>query len=329
MGAETGVISTRRSALALGLGLATAGLLAACGQPADKGLRFRIGYQKNGLLLVTKTRGTIEARMKAVGVDRVEWIEFASGPPLLEALAVGSIDFGSTGDAPPVFAQAAGADLLYVAAMPISGKGAAILVPKTSTAKSVADLKGKKIAFTKGTSAQNFAEVALKAAGLSVTDVEVANLSPADGAAAFAKGALDAWVIWDPYYALAERDQGARVLLTAEGVTASSSFFLARRAFAEANPTVISAALDEMVVSAAWSAANVDEVAKIMADATGIDQSIQKIAALRESLNIAPLSETVLANQQALADRLYASKAIPKKVVIGAAVWKTSWAPKQ
>src|SRR5690606_24515199 len=110
---------------------------------------LRIGYQKYGTLVLLKAKGTLEKRLAEQGVE-VKWTEFPGGPQLLEGLNVGSVDFGVTGETPPVFAQAAGADLLYVAHEPPEPTGEAILVPKDSSIKSVAELKGKKVALNKG-----------------------------------------------------------------------------------------------------------------------------------------------------------------------------------
>ena len=93
----------------------------------------RIGFQKYGKLVLLKSKGTLEEKLKAVGY-KVVWTEFPSGPPLLEALNVGAIDFGNTGEAPPIFAQAAGAPIQYVAYEPPAPKGEAILVPKDNEA---------------------------------------------------------------------------------------------------------------------------------------------------------------------------------------------------
>ena len=151
---------TRRDLLmsAAGLALAAAPPAWAAGVPGE----LRIGFQKNGAILVAKQQGAIERRLSALGVGAVKWIEFPAGPPLLEALSVGSIDVGATGDTPPIFAQAAGADLLYVARIPASGS--AILVPESSPLRSLADLKGTRVAFTKGSSSHNVTVEALKKA---------------------------------------------------------------------------------------------------------------------------------------------------------------------
>ena len=148
---------------------------------------LRIGYQKYGTLVLLKAKGTLEKRLAEQGVE-VQWTEFPGGPQLLEGLNVGSIDFGVTGETPPVFAQAAGADLLYVAYEPPAPTSEAILVPKDSPIKSVKDLKGKKVVLNKGSNVHYLLVRALEDAGLKYSDIQTIFLPPADARAAFERG---------------------------------------------------------------------------------------------------------------------------------------------
>ena len=163
---------------------------------------IRIGYQKAATILYAlKAKGELEKTLKASGAS-VTWTEFPAGPPMLEALNVGSIDFGYTGEAPPVFAQAAGVPLVYVAYDPYGPKAEAILVHKDSPIKSVADLKGKKVAFAKGSNTNYLIVKALQKAGLKYTDIKPTFLAPADGRAAFEGKNVDAWAVWDQLFIL-------------------------------------------------------------------------------------------------------------------------------
>ena len=172
---------------------------------------IRIGYQKYGTLSILKSRGSLEQRLASQNIS-VQWLQFPAGPPLLEALNAGSIDFGHTGEAPPIFAQAAGAPLVYVANEPPNPKGEAILVPKDSPIQDVAGLKGKKVVFNKGSNVQYLVVEALTAAGLKYSDIKPIYLPPADARAAFEQGGVDAWAIWDPFLTVAKRATNARVL---------------------------------------------------------------------------------------------------------------------
>jgi len=117
--------------------------------PATATTQLRIGYQKYGSLAALKARGTLDKRLAAQGI-KAQWVEFPAGPQLLEGLNVGAIDFGTTGEAPPIFALAAGAPLVYVGYQLPSPAGEAIVVPKNSPLRSVTDLRGKRVALNKG-----------------------------------------------------------------------------------------------------------------------------------------------------------------------------------
>ncbi|MGE0716135.1 MAG: PhnD/SsuA/transferrin family substrate-binding protein, partial [Alphaproteobacteria bacterium] len=182
----------------------------------------RIGYQKEGILAVVKQRGAIEARLAKLGVRKVRWVLFKYGMPMMEALGAGSIDIASVGDTPPVFAQAAGMNVLYVAAAPAAQN--AILVAPRSPLRSAADLRGRKVALVRGSSSHNFTIQALKAAGLQFADIVPTFLDPADAERALMRGDVDAWTVWDPYIALAELRHKVRAIATNETIYPSSSF---------------------------------------------------------------------------------------------------------
>lgn len=184
---------------------------------------FRIGYQKPSALFLLKSRGELEKRLAPLGVT-VHWAEFPFGPPppMLEALNAGRLDYAFTGETPPVFAQAArGASLVYVAQEPASPRSEAILVPRTSALRTLADLKGKRIAVAKGSNAHYRLIRALVTIGLSLGDIQPVYLAPADARATFERGAVDAWAIWDFYLAAAEIQLGARSLVRAGSARAA------------------------------------------------------------------------------------------------------------
>ena len=288
---------------------------------AGKVRELRFGYQRSGTLLIAKQQGVLESRLKPLGVE-VKWVEFSFGPPLLEALNVGSIDYGTTGDTPPIFAQAARAKLLYVAAVEAAGSGAAILVPPGSTLQTLADLKGKRVGFARASSAHNLTIAAVEKAGLSWSDITPVQLAPADARSAFDSGALDAWTIWDPYFAAAETRAGVRILATARGIAKQNAFFLGNTDYVRANPEIIRAANEELAKVALWAEANRDAVARVLAEATGIDLAAWQRAVQRTDYRVAPLGEGVLEEQQRVADRFHKLGLIPNKVAVRDIVWK-------
>ena len=313
---------SRRDTLRLFAGAAAVAALPALPSRAATG-EFRIGWQKGGVFALAKANGAIEKRLAPLGIT-VSWNEFTSGPPLLEALGANALDFGSTGDVPPLFAQAAGGDLLYVAATKGAIDGSAIVVKTDSPIQTLADLKGKKIAFKRGSSAHNFAVKAFRTVGLTANDVEALDLGPPDAAPAFANNQVDAWVIWDPYYAIVQQQPDTRVLATTEGIVDSWGYYLANGGFARANSNVLVEVIDELGKVGAWAQAHLDETVGDISKITGIPVDIQKVALTRKGANlgaIQPLDDTVLAYQQSLADEFYGLGIVPKKLDIGSAFW--------
>jgi len=314
------VTTTRRrvtallGSLAVGLGLGTGALA----QDAPK--EFRIGYQKVGLIVVARQQGLIEKRLASQSIP-VRWVEFQAGPPLLEALNAGGIDFGYTGDAPPIFSQAAGGNLVYVGAAAPTRDGEAILVKANSPIRTVADLRGKTVAVGRGTSSHNLLIAALEKAGLSFSDVKPAYLLPSDAGSAFANGSVDAWVIWDPYLALAQSRGETRVLANAGQTHDASSFFLANRTFAEKYPGPVSGALAGLSEAAGWAREHRDEVAHALASVTGVPYPVQKVAADRTEFAVRPLTDEILTAQQTTADRFTRLGLIPRPIKVRDIVW--------
>ena len=161
--------------------------------------RIRIGYQKSGAFLLLRGEGALEKKFDALGF-KVEWKEFPSGPPLLEALNAGSIDVGHSGDAPLIFAQFSGVPFKYIGTTSPAEASAGIVVAKDSPIRTLQDLKGKRLAFTKGSSSHYLVAKALAEAGLTFEDIKPVYLQPAEARAAFQSGSVDAWAIWDPFF---------------------------------------------------------------------------------------------------------------------------------
>jgi sulfonate transport system substrate-binding protein len=281
--------------------------------PAPK--EVRIGYQKYGTLTLLKGRGTLEKRLLEKNIA-VKWTEFPAGPQLLEGLNVGSIDFGTVGEAPPIFAQAAGANLVYVGNEPPSPGSEAIVVPKGSTLRSLADLKGKKIALNKGSNVHFLLVKALEKAGVAYADIQPVYLPPADARAAFERGAVDAWVIWDPFLAAAEKQLGARVLVDGKGLVANHQFYLAARGFAEQHPELVRIVLDELAKVDEWGRTHQQEVSTILAAQTGLPADVVALAAQRYAYGVKPVTPEVLKAQQNIADAFHTLKLIPKPIVV-------------
>ena len=274
---------------------------------------IRIGYQKNGPLIILKSLGTLEERLEEIGFT-VEWNEFQAGPALLEALNAGSIDLGRTGNSPPIFAQAADAPLVYVAAGKSKFKGSGILVPEDSPIKSLEDLKGKKIGFAKGSSSHFLLVKALESAGISYNEITPAYLQPGDARVAFEQGNIDAWVVWDPYTASAQVSSNARMIVNGEGFTTDRDFFLATKDFASKHKEVLDIVIEEVQKSSDWANQNHDKLIPMLSDALKIDEASIKMAVERRVFGVDELSPDIMGEQQMIADTFYELEIIPKKV---------------
>jgi sulfonate transport system substrate-binding protein len=294
------------------------------GQSAIAADQVRIGYQKSSTLTaILKTNGELEKALAPLGVQ-VSWHEFTSGLPLLEAINTGNIDFGAdVADTVPLFAQAAGAKLAYIAEEATSPTAQAILVSAESPIKSIADLKGKKVAVTKGAGSHFLLLAALAKAGLSFKDILPAYLNPADGRAAFIGGNVDAWVAWDPFLTSAIRQSNARVLLDGSGGLASyKRYYLSSAAFADRRGEVLNAIFRKLDETGRWVKANPADAATLLAGLWGIDAATIEQANSHRSYKVGVVTPPGLSEQQRIADAFFAEGLIPVKVdAADAQIW--------
>lgn len=287
----------------------------------NKGVVVRIGYQKAATILnALKNRGSLAQTLTAAGAS-VTWAEFPAGPPMLEAMNAGSIDFGYTGESPPIFAQVAGNPLVYVAYDPWSPKAEAIVVPKNSPIKSVAELKGKRVAFAKGSNTNYLVVKAIEAAGLNYGDIQPTHLSPADARAAFEGGKVDAWAIWDPYLAAVEHDLKVKTLTDATNLAPNRGYYLASQKFVDSHPELLKTLLDEVSKVDKWATNNSQEVAKFLEPELGIAAAALEIAEKRRKYGVLPLTDEVITQQQNIADTFHKIKLIPKQIQVKEIVW--------
>ena len=300
---------------------ATTGCSQSSGEdPGTSPKRIRIGYQKSSALLnLLRDRKLLEARLAPQLT--VEWTEFSAGPQLLEGVNVGSIDFGHGGEAPPVFAQAAGVPMLYVAAEQHGPNAEAILVRRDSPLKSVVELKGKRVALNRGSNVHYFLVKALESAGLDYDAIEAVYLTPADARAAFESGSIDAWAIWDPYYALVEGTGECRLLVDGTGLVENRGFFYAARDFVSRQPDAIRTVIAELATIADWAAAHRPEVASFLAKQLGMDLAVLEACEHRRHYGLRPIDEAVVAYQQNVADTFLRVGLIPQPIRVADAIW--------
>lgn len=302
----------------LSASLATIMMLTGCSKPQES-TTLNIGFQKYGVLPIIKARGDLDKALKEKGVD-VKWVEFPAGPQLLEGLNVGSVSFGESGEAPPIFAQAANSNLVYVANQPAAPLAEALIVPKDSAIQSVQDLKGKRVVLNKGSNVHYLLLKVLEANHLKLDDIQVVYLPPADARAAFEKGAVDAWVIWDPFFAAAEKQLNAKVIATGQNVVNNHQFYLADRKFAEQHPDVLKVVVNELNTTTQWVSQHQTDAAKLLEKPTGLPLDVLNTSISRMGFGVSPISNDVVKKQQDVADAFYQQKLIPNKINIQAAV---------
>lgn len=292
----------------------SSGLVRAQGKPETL-QTLRIGLQKSSTLTtVLRTRGTLEQLLTPLGV-KVTWHEFTSGLPLLEALNLGNIDVSAdVADTVPVFAQAAGANLTFVAQESPSPSAQAIVVRADSPIKTVADLKGKKIGFAKAAGVHYLLIAALEKAGLAFKDIEPAYLTPADGRAAFERGAIDAWVVWDPFLAAVQKQSAVRVLADGRDLASYQRYYLAGTPYAQARPDVLRVFFSELQKAGVWVKQSPKDAAALLAPVWGLDASVIELANSRRSYEVRAVVPSALAEQQRIADAFFAEKLLPKRV---------------
>jgi aliphatic sulfonates family ABC transporter substrate-binding protein len=283
---------------------------------------LRVGFQKGeGLLMSAKAIKALETALGPKGYA-IEWIEFQFGPPMLEAMRVGSIDVGAVGDTPPVFAQAAHADLLYIGAE--LGPPQSVLLPPGSKIETLADLKGKKLAFGRGSSGHHFALLVLEKAGLRYDEIEPIYLGPADAGAAFERGAIDAWSIWEPYASLFNTRPGVRTLTTNTEIGQQFSFFLGNGPFVRANPGLTSSVLDAFTTAGVYAKGHREEVAGILGAATGIAPDVWSRGLAQDPFQVLRMDDAITRSQQKVADRFRALGLVPVDIKVSDIVWRAS-----
>jgi sulfonate transport system substrate-binding protein len=306
-------------ALVLALAL-SAGLSAGLASPAmAQAKKIVIGFQKSStLLILLKGQGVLEKALADQGVS-VEWNEFTSGLPMVEALNVGALDLSAdVADTVPLFAQSAGTDFTYFLQERPSPTAEGIVVAKDSPIQKTADLKGKKLAVAKASGAHYLTVSALRQAGLAFgADVEVAYLQPADARTAFESGAIDAWATWDPFLATVELASGARKIDdgSTTGVSYTRFYPISTKFLAE-NPDVAKVIAEELFKIGQWVKANPEEAAKIQAPLVGLDIEVVKLGNSRRSYAVAPIDEEAIAEQQKIADLFVEEKLLPKPIKV-------------
>lgn len=279
-----------------------------------------VGLQKSSLtLLVTREQKLLEQQFPN---SKIEWREFPAGPQMLEALAVGAIDFGAVGNTPPIFAQAANKDINYAAYEVYPANSLALVLSHNSKITDLSELKGKRIALQKGSSAHEFLAKVLQKAGLSWQDIQPIWLPPADARAAFDKGSVDAWAIWDPYLAAVELAAPVKTLIDGIAFPKTYAYYISNPKFTTAHPQAFNEVLVGLNQADQWILKNQDTAADLYAKSTGLNADVAQYS-LQRRLKPSPIyaiNDQVIKSQQSIADLFYSEKLIPKQVNVQDAV---------
>ncbi|KQP75481.1 sulfonate ABC transporter substrate-binding protein [Methylobacterium sp. Leaf111] len=282
---------------------------------AAEGGKLRIGFQKSSTLIaLLKEESALEKALAPLNVT-VTWHEFTSGLPIMEALNAGQIDVSAdVADTVPIFAQAAQARIAYIAQEAASPTAQAILVAADSPIRTVADLKGRKVAVTKGAGSHYLLLAALAAEKLPFKAISPAYLTPSDGRAALASGSVEAWVAWDPFLSAAEQQTGARVLRDGTGLSQYKRYYLAGADYATQRADVLALLFGKLRETGAWVKANPDAAAARLGALWKLDPAIVRQANARRSYQVEPVTHAALAEQQTIADAFRAEGLLPRAV---------------
>ncbi|MEA2772002.1 MAG: sulfonate transport system substrate-binding protein [Acetobacteraceae bacterium] len=311
---------SRRHLLTAGLSLPLGTLPRHRRADAADSKTLRVGFQKGEpVLMAARANKDLETLLAPNGIS-VEWVEFQFGLPMLEAMRVGGIDIGAVGDMPPIFAQAAHSNLRYIAgnlAAPHS-----ILLPTGSRIQTVSDLKGKKLAFARGSSAHNFALMVLENSGLRYVEIEPVYLGPADAGAAFDRGATDAWSVWEPYASLLNNRPGVRTLTTNKEIGEQFGYIMGNGPFVRANSMLTASVVHALTVTAEKARGHHEAVSALLAGATGIQQDVWTRALAEDPFQVLPMNDELTRSQQKVADRFRALGLVPVDINVSDIVWR-------
>ena len=259
-----------------------------------------------------QTRGVLEASGQLKDVPyQIEWFNFPAAQPLGEALNAGAVDLGGLGDAPTIFAYAAGAHVRVVAATRSQPIDLAIVVPENSPIKTPADLKGRRVATTRGSIGHFLLIATLEHAGLKLSEIKLEFLQPSDAKAALASGSVDAWSTWDPYVALGELRDHDRSIADGVGLSSGLSFQVATDDAIKTKHAVLDDFLRRIAAGQRWALSHPQQVAAMQSRVTGLPPEVLKVVYQRAQLHPVKIDDGVIAEQQRTANIYERAGVIP------------------
>ncbi|MCC8954901.1 ABC transporter substrate-binding protein [Bradyrhizobium sp. Pear77] len=304
---------TRRTAAALITAVITLSTSAAAF--AADAIVLRVGDQKGG------NRSLLEISGLAKDLPyKIEWSEFPAAAPILEAINAGALDVGYTGDLSFLTVYASGAPIKAIGGTRSDARTQAILVRGDSPIKTAADLKGKRLAGTRGGWGQFLISATLEKAGSRVEDATFAPLGPVDAKIALLAGSIDGWAVWEPYISYAKLKDNARVVADGEGLTPTITFIVASdNAIATKRPAVQDL-VQRLNKARLWSLDHVAEYARNTAELTKLPEDVLFAAYTAQKTSPIAIDEAVVKEVQAASDRATRYGILGKTLDVGKAV---------
>jgi len=272
------------------------------------------------VLKVGDQRGGAQALMRAAGVlddvpYRIEWAQFPAASPLLEALAAKAIDVGGVGGAPFAFAYAGGAKIRAVFAYrpegAAVGRASAIIVRRDSTIRSIADIKGKRLATVRGSVGQDLALRLIEKAGLAPSDIRWSYLNNGEAKAALDSGAVDAWSTWGSYVGIAVLENGDRILADGSGLSTNVGFFAASDSTIADKHQILGDFLARLNKARHWAVAHPDAYAQTLAKETGLPIKIARFSIAAYLGTAQPIDGKLIEEQAQIFARYKRANIIP------------------
>jgi len=292
--------------------------LSACGADGDN-KEIKIGYQKQAIMLTLKNSEELQKELKDLGYT-ITWSEFSTGSSIIEALNSGSIDFANAGDMPSLFALAKGSDFQFIASEASAPESEGILVGKDSGINSLADLKGKKVAYNNASIAQYLLVKALATIDLTLEDITPVILTPPDASIAFEKGEVDAWVVWDPYMTVAESN-GHKILQTGAGIVPLRSFYLSSEKMVTEHPELVEVIVKYLGEIGREIDEDPTDATKLMEKLTKVPADTWEISLKRKRTDIKFMDEEAVKDLETQAQDLLDIGLIENKINFEGKIW--------
>lgn len=288
--------------------LLLAAALLSIGSAAAAEPTLKLGDQKGGERALLEAAGELDHLPY-----RIDWSEFAAAAPLLEALNAGAVDSGPVGDAPLVFALAAGAEIRAIGVNHSNPEATAIIALPGSPLTDAASLKGRRIATGRGSIGHYQVLAALKSVGLTTRDIDLVFLAPGDAKAALSTGQIDAWSTWEPYTALEQVTESAKLVVPGTGLSSGLSYQVATVAAIRDKRAALDDLLQRLFRAQRWSLAHVDDYSKRLAQLTGVPEPAAHLSFSRRQQTWVPIDDGVAAAQQTVADTYADAGIIPRR----------------